>query len=75
MAEPMSDASGVHARLEALEMHVAHQAQVIDDLNASVASQWATIDGLRRRLGELGDRLEESEARAGLPQAQRPPHY
>lgn len=71
----MSDAPDSDARLEALEIHVAHQAQVIEDLNAAVATQWTAIEGLRRRLSELADRLEATEASAGLPQAQRPPHY
>ena len=71
----MSDAPGTEARLEVLEIHVAQQARVIDDLNASVAAQWAEIDGLRRQLREFVDRLEETEARAGPPQGQRPPHY
>lgn len=63
------------ARIEALEIHVAHQAQVIDDLNATVAAQWTAIDALRRQLEVMIDRLEAAETRAGPPPAQRPPHY
>lgn len=71
----MSDGADPQARLDALEIHVAHQAQAIEDLHAAVAAQWTTIDGLRRRLSEVTERLETAEAGAGLPPAQRPPHY
>lgn len=71
----MNDTERLQSRLDALEMHAANQSQVIDDLNATVAAQWAVLDGLRRQLGQLTDRLEDAETRAGLPAAQRPPHY
>lgn len=71
----MSDGSDTEARIEALEIHVAHQAQVIEDLHTSLAAQWTTIDGLRRHLAAIADRLETAETQAGLPLAQRPPHY
>ena len=63
------------ARIEALEIHAAHQSQVIEDLNETVAEQWAAIDALRRQLTATIDRLEAAETRAGLPPAQQPPHY
>ena len=72
----MIDPQGLAQRLEALEMHAAHQAQVIDELNAAVAAQWTTIDALRRGLATIAERLESAEARGvGLPPVQKPPHY
>lgn len=64
------------ARLDALEIHVAHQEATIADLDAAVTAQWAEIDRLKRRVAELVDRLGETEARVdeALPQ-KRPPHW
>ena len=66
----------VAARLEALETHVAHQEATIADLDQVVTAQWAEIDRLKRLVGELKDRLGETEARVdeAMPQA-RPPHW
>ncbi len=71
----MSD--DVNGRLEALEIRVAYQEQVIEDLNQTVIDQWKKIDALRRHLNELLDRVQEAEDNSGSPRAPEPPppHY
>ena len=67
----------VEGRIEALEVRVAYQDQVIEDLNQTVIAQWKLIDGLKRQLNELLDRVQEVEDNAGGPSASEPPppHY
>jgi SlyX protein len=72
----MSDPDAVNARLEALEVRVAYQDQVIEDLNQTVIAQWKQIDSLKRQLAEVLDRVqgvEDSSAPRG-PEPP-PPHY
>ncbi|WP_445504985.1 SlyX family protein [Microvirga sp. G4-2] len=73
----MSDADGINARLEALEVRVAYQDQVIEDLNQTVIDQWKKIDALKRQLAELLDRVREVEDSPAGPRAPEPPppHY
>ncbi|WP_230533290.1 SlyX family protein [Microvirga roseola] len=73
----MSDAEDINARIEALEVRVAYQDQVIEDLNQTVIDQWKKIDALRRQLNELLDRVQEVEDSSGTPRAPEPPppHY
>lgn len=73
----MSNSSDTNARLEALEVRVAYQDQVIEDLNQTVIDQWKKLDALRRQLNELLDRVQEVEDTAGGPRAPEPPppHY
>jgi SlyX protein len=65
------------ARIEALEVRVAYQDQMIEDLNQTVIAQWKQIDGLKRQLNELLDRVQEVEDNTGGPSAPEPPppHY
>ncbi len=71
----MNDAD--NARLEALEVRVAYQDQVIEDLNQTVIDQWKKIDALRRQLNELLDRVQEVEDISAGPRTPEPPppHY
>ena len=70
---PMSD---LEARIDALEMRVAYQDQVIEELNQTVIAQWKLIDALRRQMGEVLDRVQEVEDHAGGSAPDRPPpHY
>ena len=73
----MSDAQFVTTRLEALEVRVAYQDQVIEDLNQAIIDQWKKIDALRRQLNELLDRVQEVEDSSAGPRAPEPPppHY
>ncbi|MEQ8403523.1 MAG: SlyX family protein [Oceanicaulis sp.] len=62
-------------RIDRLEMHVAEQARVIEDLSEALALQQKDIERLKARLMASDARLAELEA--GLPQApgEKPPHY
>ena len=73
----MSELEAVNARLEALEVRVAYQDQVIEDLNQTVIDQWKKVDALRRQLNELLDRVQEVEDSSAGPHAPEPPppHY
>jgi SlyX protein len=68
----MSDSAD--ARLDALEIRVAYQDQVIEDLNQTIISQWKQIDSLKRQLNELLNRVQEVEDGAAAPE-RPPPHY
>jgi SlyX protein len=73
----MIDPEAVNARIEALEVRVAYQDQVIEDLNQTVIAQWKQIDSLKRQLNEVLDRVQEVEDNAGAPSTPEPPppHY
>lgn len=73
----MSDTENLSARIDALEVRIAYQDQVIEDLNQTVIDQWKKIESLRRQLAELLDRVQEVEDNAGTPSAPEPPppHY
>ncbi len=64
------------ARIDALEIHLAHQAEVVADLDRMVTAQWAEIDRLKRLVADLTDRVGETESKVDevLP-VKRPPHY
>jgi len=70
---PMSELEG---RIEALEVRVAYQDQVIEDLNQTVIAQWKLIDSLKRQFNELLDRVQEVED-SSVPRGPEPPppHY
>jgi SlyX protein len=64
------------ARTDALEATVAYQAESIEDLNRTITAQWKIIDGLKRSMDVLGDRVQEAESRVGLTSPEPPPpHY
>ncbi len=73
----MSDHDPVDARIEALEVRVAYQDKVIEDLNQTVIAQWKQIDSLKRQLAEVLNRVQEAQDNAGGPTAPEPPppHY
>jgi SlyX protein len=73
----MTDHDAVQARIEALEVRVAYQDQVIEDLNQTVIAQWKQIDALRRQLNEVLDRVQEVEDSSTSSRAPEPPppHY
>ena len=70
----MTDPDAATARIEALEVRVAYQDQVIEDLNQTVIAQWKQIDGLKRQLAELLDRVQDVEDGPTAPE-RPPPHY
>ena len=65
------------ARLDALEIRIAHQDATIEELNSAVTDQWKLIDQLKRQIARLNDRVEATEAAANAaPAAHKPPpHY
>jgi len=64
-------------RIDALEMRLMHQDEIIEDLNKTVIAQWKQIDLLTQRVARLGDRLEAAKegAELGPHQEPPPPHY
>ena len=72
----MTDPEAINARIEALEVRVAYQDQVIEDLNQTVIAQWKQIDALKRQLNEVVDRVQEVED-SSAPRGPEPPppHY
>ncbi|HEV2675422.1 MAG TPA: SlyX family protein [Aliidongia sp.] len=73
----MSDAEALARRVDALEIRLTHQDEIIEDLNRTLIDQWKQIDLLTRRLARLGDRLEavKDGADAGPQREPPPPHY
>lgn len=76
MSDTPPPAAELVARIDDLEIRIAHQDGVIADLDKVVTAQWAEIDRLKRLVGNLADRLGEAESRVDefMPQ-KRPPHY
>jgi SlyX protein len=73
----MSQSTTPGARIEALEVRIAHQDRVIEDLNKSVTDQWKQIDGLTKQVARMADRLARLEDNAPSSDAAEPPppHY
>jgi len=66
----------LQARIDTLEMRLAHQDRAVEELNAVVIDHAAAIDQLKRQIALLTDRLAQAEA--GLtapPDDAPPPHY
>ena len=62
-------------RIDELEIMLAHQQQVIDDLSAEVRRQGEAIDRLLKAARSLGDRFQALEDMAPGPEQTKPPHY
>ena len=75
MTPPPAD--GLDARVEKLEICVAYQDQVIEDLNRSVTAQWLQIENLTLQVKRLVDCLSQTEPGAAADPADEPPppHY
>ncbi|MFC4172791.1 SlyX family protein [Microvirga sp. GCM10011540] len=73
----MSDDETLNERIDRLEIRIAYQDEIIEDLNKTVLAQWKQIDLLTRRIAALTDRIQEAERKAGGPSAPEPPppHY
>lgn len=63
-------------RLTELEIRVAEQDRVIEDLSSVVSEQWKTIDHLTKQVAMLTDRflLLESQTAPEIP-ITKPPHW
>ena len=64
------------ARIERLEIDLAHANRTIDDLNSVVVEQGKQVDRLTRLLAQMTDQVEEL-AEHVLPahRIDKPPHY
>lgn len=71
----MSDVERLMARIDALEARSAHQERTIEELNQAVIDQWKLIDGLKRQVGELKDRIREAADATPTGPEPPPPHY
>jgi SlyX protein len=72
---PMSDASDLSERIDALEIRLTFQDATIETLNQTITAQWVEIDRLTRQVAELKERLQEAESNAPGPANEPPPHY
>ncbi len=61
------------SRIDALEIRLAHQERMIEDLNQIITAQWKDIDRLKRAIERLGDRLASAETAIGSNPADEPP--
>jgi SlyX protein len=69
--------SNTDARIEALEVRVAYQDRVIEELNEAVTAQWKQLDRLAKDVARMSDRIksvEESVPGSDAPDPP-PPHY
>lgn len=62
-------------RLTALEMRIAEQDRVIDELSGEIAGQWTLIERLRRQVELLSERFLSLEEALPPAVAARPPHW
>ena len=63
-------------RLDDLEILVAHQARMLDEMSDVVARQGETISDLRRKLDVLARRFVEAEQRLrDVIPVDKPPHW
>jgi len=62
-------------RLDRLEIHVAEQQQMLDDLSEVLTRQTREIEALKARLSQSDNRISELEAGLPAPASEKPPHY
>lgn len=62
-------------RIDALEIRSMEQEVLIDDLNATITSQWRVIDALKREIERLGERVDSAAAAPNSSENELPPHY
>ncbi len=65
------------SRLDALEIRIVHQDEVIEDLNKTIIAQWKEIDRLTREIVMLSDRKASAEQSMGADAGDEapPPHW
>ena len=64
----------ISARIDALEIVVAHQERLIAELNDVVRGQWRKIDALERQITLLREEFQNSGTPRDAPEPP-PPHY
>ena len=70
----MNDAEA-GARIDAMEMRIAHQERIIEELNAAITEQWRQVESLTRQVERMADRLQQVEGNAAPNAPELPPHY
>ena len=65
----------IEQRIEALEIHIAHQDQSIDDMNSVILVQRDEIERLTRRLNKMMGRVGDLEESMPAPESKKPPHW
>jgi SlyX protein len=75
--DPQSTAQTLGARIDNLEVRVAYQDQVIEDLNKVIVEQWGKFDDLLRLIARLEERIGDTQSSAGADGHDEPPppHY
>jgi SlyX protein len=73
----MTQIEALAARMDGLEIRIAHQDQTIEELNATITDQWKQIEDLTYRLTRLDEQVREVEAGIDVTGAPEPPppHY
>ena len=73
----MTETEALMARIDGLEIRIAHQDRTIEDLNSTVTGHWKKIEELTGRLARLTEQLREVESSAGAADRLEPPppHY
>jgi SlyX protein len=61
------------SRLDALEIRIVHQDEVIEDLNKTIIAQWKEIDRLTRLVARLTEHVANAAPPAGRDPGDEPP--
>jgi SlyX protein len=71
------DEAEAKSRIDALEVRIAHQDRIIEELNTALTAQWKTIDGLTKQIERLADKMQQLDAGTAPSSADEapPPHY
>ena len=70
-----SPGPGTDERIDTLEIIVAEQQQVIEDLSEMITRQWTAHEKLKREIAQITDQLQELEDNQSAPANQKAPHY
>jgi SlyX protein len=75
--QPETTVQALDARIDNLEMRVAYQDQVIEDLNKVIIAQWGKFNELHSLIARLENRISDSQSHAGSDGHDEPPppHY
>lgn len=65
----------LHDRIDRLEVHIAEQDRMLQDMSEVMTKQWASLDLLGAKLDRLLDRIGSLESEGPAPDNSPPPHY
>jgi SlyX protein len=71
----MQTIESLETRIDTLEMRIAEQDQMLDDLNATITAQWKQVEALTRQIGHLQAQVQDIRTDAPSPGEEPPPHY